>query len=112
MNTTNTQDDIEQLRNIGPTSASWLRSVGIQTQSQLRDIGPVAAFLIVRSRFPKVSLNLLWALAAGIDRIDWRELSIEKKNELRAQLEQTTLSDTNSRQTTKKSGKGNGNDQR
>ncbi len=87
MNTPNTEDDIAQLRNLGPTSTQWLRSIGIQTQSQLRDLGPVTAFLIVRTRFPQVSLNLLWALAAGLDRIDWRELSVEKKNELRQQLE-------------------------
>ena len=85
-----TDDDIGQLKNLGPVSSHWLRTAGIRTQSQLRDIGPVVAYQIVCERIPNASLNLLWALAAGLDGRDWRELSIERKKELRSQLKRLT----------------------
>lgn len=87
------KDDIEGLRNLGPTSAAWLRSVGILTQRQLRDFGAVVAFKIVRDKNPKASLNLLWAMAAGLEGRDWRELSALEKESLRVELKRLTQAD-------------------
>jgi len=85
-------DDISNLRNLGKTSAAWLRDAGIGTQSQLRMIGPVVAYQIVRERIPKASLNLLWALAAGLNNQDWRELRTELKQQLLEELQRLTFS--------------------
>jgi hypothetical protein len=84
-------DDISELRNLGPTSAAWLRDAGILSQSQLRLIGPVVAYLIVRERIPKASLNLLWSLAAGLEDRDWRELSASEKQRLLEERLRLTL---------------------
>lgn len=84
------EDDISRLKNLGPASTEWLRKVGILTQSQLGDIGAVVAYKIVCEHIPNASLNLLWALAAGLDGKDWRELSVERKNELREELKRLT----------------------
>ncbi len=86
-------DDIGQLKNLGPASTKWLRTAGILTQSQLRDIGPVVAYKIVCERIPNASLNLLWALAAGLDGKDWRELSVARKSALRSELQRLTQAD-------------------
>jgi DNA transformation protein and related proteins len=80
-------EPIENLRNLGPASAAWLRDVGISTIADLRRFGPVAAYRLVATQQPKASLNLLWALAAGLADRDWRDLSDEEKAELREQLE-------------------------
>jgi hypothetical protein len=40
------------------------------------------AFRLVKQRQPTVSLNLLWAMAAGLEDRDWRELSKEEKDRL------------------------------
>jgi len=77
-----------KLRNLGPQSSAWLQSVGLDSIDQIRRIGPVAAYRLVKQRYPQVSLNLLWALAAGIDDRDWRELTTREKKSLRAQLEE------------------------
>lgn len=74
---------IEQLRNLGPTSASWLRACSISTIEELKRLGPVLAWRMVRARFPQASFNLLWALAAGIEDRDWRLLTDEEKKRLR-----------------------------
>ncbi len=75
-----------KLRNLGPQSSAWLQSVGLDSIDQIRRIGPIAAYRLVKQRHPRVSLNLLWALAAGIDDRDWRELTPREKQSLRAQL--------------------------
>lgn len=74
------------LQNLGPKSTQWLSSVGIKTLEDLQEVGPVEAFLAVKQKHARASLNLLWALAAGLDGIDWRELSEARKQGLIDQL--------------------------
>ena len=73
---------IDNLRNIGPASAGWLREAGIQTIADLQRLGPATAYRIVKQRHPAVSRNLLWALTAGLSDCDWRELTAVQKERL------------------------------
>ncbi len=80
-------EPIETLPNLGPKSSQWLRDAGITTIADLERLGPVVAFRLVKQHQPKTSLNLLWALAAGLTGEDWRELSGATKRRLRKQAE-------------------------
>jgi DNA transformation protein len=79
-------EPIENLRNLGPASALWLREAGISTIADLEHLGPAAAYRRVKDRQPQATLNLLWALAAGLANKDWRDLSEEEKATLRADV--------------------------
>jgi DNA transformation protein len=79
-------EPIENLRNLGPGSAEWLRDTGITTIAELSRLGPVLAYRLVKQKQPRASLNLLWALAAGLSDLDWRELSESDKHRLQAEL--------------------------
>jgi hypothetical protein len=48
----------------------------------------VALYQLVKDRQPKVSLNLLWAIAAGLKEKDWRELPEATKRRLRKEAEE------------------------
>lgn len=78
---------IESLRNLGPKSGQWLREAGITTIAELERLGPVVAFRLVKLHQPKASLNLLWAMAAGLKGKDWRELTEAIKKRLRKEAE-------------------------
>lgn len=80
-------DPVENLRNLGPKSSQWLREAGITSIAELERLGPVVAYRLVKQRPPKASLNLLWALAAGLMKQDWRELSEITKERLRKEAE-------------------------
>ncbi len=58
---------IEQLRNIGPTSGPWLRAVGIETTTELARLGALFADRWVRDQHPSLGLNWLWLLPAGLE---------------------------------------------
>ncbi len=79
---------IESLRNLGPISGQWLREAGINTIAELEHLGPVVAFRLVKQHQPKASLNLLWAMAAGLKGKDWRKLSEEEKEDLKRSVEE------------------------
>jgi hypothetical protein len=81
-------DPIESLLNLGPKSGQWLREVGITTIADLERLGPVVAFRLVKHRQPKASLNLFWALGAGLNGKDWRELTEATKKRLRKEAEE------------------------
>lgn len=87
MNDCTSTTPIEQLRNLGPTSASWLRECSIASVEELRRLGAGLAYQIVRERYPRASLNLLWALAAGLENRDWRSLTNEERLRLRQEAE-------------------------
>lgn len=88
---TSTEDSlsepIDNLRNLGSESAGWLRDAGIRTIADLEAIGPAQAYHQVKQRRPETSLDLLWALAAGLAGRDWRNLSDEEKKRLLAEFD-------------------------
>lgn len=60
-----------------------LAEAGIRTLDELKALGAVKAYARVKVLRPKAaSLNLLWAIAAGLEDRDWRELSQTEKDEL------------------------------
>lgn len=78
---------VAALRNLGPKSARLLAEAGIRTIAELRLIGPAKAYVRARTLARKsVSLNLLWAIAAGLGDRDWRELTQKEKDSLLAQV--------------------------
>lgn len=83
---------IEHLRNLGPKTGRLLRDVGVATIEDLRKIGPVEAYYRLKSLSPpKVSLNALWAMQAGLLDMHWQQLPAEIKSELCLALEKKSL---------------------
>lgn len=76
---------VENLRNLGPGSAAWLREIGVHTKADLERVGPVAAYQLVKQRHAGVTLNLLWAMVAALGDRDILELSQGEKANLRAE---------------------------
>lgn len=74
---------VARLRNLGPKSAWMLAEAGIRTIAELRLLGAAKAYRRVQD---KASLNLLWAIAAGLADRDWRDLDAEEKASLLAQV--------------------------
>lgn len=74
---------VSRLRNLGPKSARLLAEAGITTIAELRMLGAVKAYKRVED---KASLNLLWAIAAGLADRDWRTLTAKEKGSLLAQI--------------------------
>ncbi|MEO1524043.1 MAG: TfoX/Sxy family DNA transformation protein [Planctomycetota bacterium] len=79
---------MDKLRNLGERSAGFLKSVGIETVEQLRDVGPVFAFATVKRKHPRATLNLLWSIAGGLDDRDWRSLDASEKESLLKELDE------------------------
>jgi DNA transformation protein and related proteins len=81
------ESPVSVLRNLGPKSAMLLREAGVSTLDELKALGAVRAYMRVKTLRPKsASLNLLWALAAGLEDRDWRNLSAREKSALLAEI--------------------------
>lgn len=75
------------MRNLGSVSRQWLAEMGIYTVEDLRHAGVILTYKMLKERYPRrVSLNLLWGLAAAERDMDWRDLTEADKQELLAQL--------------------------
>ena len=63
-----TERELAELPNYGPASARWLVGAGISTVTELRRVGPVAAFHRVSVREGRAATaNLLYALYAALE---------------------------------------------
>ncbi len=78
---------LADLVNLGPTSAGWLRDVGIETYDDLERVGSVRAFLLVDASREGVSLNLLYALEGALRDVRWDLLPAAVRADLRRRAE-------------------------
>lgn len=78
---------VDALRNLGLRSSEMLAETGITTVEQLREIGSIDAYRRLKFTFGnRVTLNMLWAMEAGLRDTDWRLLTIDEKEALKAAL--------------------------
>jgi len=76
------------MRNIDPAITQWLHEVGIDSATQLRQIGAAAAYRTMRAWRPwRTELIVLWALEGAICDIDWIDVTPERRLELRREVE-------------------------
>lgn len=80
-------DELQDLKNLGKTSAQWLHAVGIHNLTDLRRHGAVSAYQAVKARGFRASKVLLYAIEGALLNIHWNQLSPGLKEELNQQLD-------------------------
>ena len=78
---------MEERPGLGPYLARRLAEIGVANENDLRSMGVVEAYATLKFQFGReITLNALWGLEAALSGIDWRHLTAERKQELRACL--------------------------
>jgi DNA transformation protein and related proteins len=78
------------MKNLGPKSAEWLASIGIYTLQDVAKIGVVETYKQVKAAYPeKISLNMLYGLQAALMDINWKDLPLDIKEDLKRQVEES-----------------------
>ena len=75
--------ELTNLRNIGTEMERKLKSIGIGTAEDLREIGSEGAFAKLKVRYPNVCLVHLYTLEGAISDTDYNELPGEVKKKLK-----------------------------
>lgn len=76
------------LPNLGPRSREMLMDAGIGSFEALQKMGAVAAYVKVRRKNARASLNLLWALEGALSSLPWQEVAKQHRTSLLLALEQ------------------------
>lgn len=71
-----------ELKNLGNTSVNWLHAIGICSHADLQQIGPVEAYVKIKSRGFRVSKVLLYALQGALLDQHWNDLDPDLKIQL------------------------------
>jgi DNA transformation protein and related proteins len=80
--------ELESLRNIGPTVAKRLRAVGIASRKDLARVGAVKAYRLMAAQAAPHRLAVcyyLYSLAGALQNRHWDDLSQAERSALRAQ---------------------------
>jgi DNA transformation protein len=84
---TMTETAIADLSNLGPKSQAMLIGAGIHTVPQLRQLGSVRAYAMVKATRANASQNLLWALEGALSGLSWQVVAKEHRLSLLLALE-------------------------
>lgn len=80
--------ELTDLPNIGPVLAENLKKIGVETPEGLRELGAEGAWLAIRGRVDSgACLHQLQALAGAVAGVPKKELSPERKAELKGFFE-------------------------
>lgn len=72
-------------------SVNILHAIGINTYSDLKDIGSVEAYRRIKSRGINVSKVMLYALEGALLDLPWNELALDLKEQLVQDAEQENM---------------------
>lgn len=78
--------ELEELRNLGPTSAEQLRSIGVTSAEDLDRLGSVTVFRMLKERFDGISRVYLYALEGALLDVLWTDLPPGVKDGLLSEL--------------------------
>jgi len=87
------QSELLELKNLGMATVNILHAIGINTYSELREIGAVEAYRRIKARDINVSKVMLYALEGALLDTHWNELPPDLKRQLVEQAEQESLSE-------------------
>lgn len=73
---------------IGPKSGEMLQAAGITSMSQLRELGSVRAYVMVKRAECNPSLNFLWGLEAILSGEHWQDVARNHRTGLLLALEE------------------------
>jgi DNA transformation protein len=75
------------LKNIGRVTERWLNGIGVFSESDLRRLGAVKAYRLIRARESGATLNLVYALQGALMGMHWSRLPAQIKELLNREVE-------------------------
>lgn len=74
--------ELLELKNLGNTSINWLKTIGVNSYEDLKQLGPVEAYTQIKQRDIKVSKVFLYALEGALTNTHWNDLPPHLKAQL------------------------------
>ena len=79
--------ELSALQNIGKVTERWLHGIGVHDEEDLRRMGAVQAYRLIRAKESSATENLLYALQGALTGTPWNDLPAPIKEMLLRQAE-------------------------
>lgn len=89
---TDRHSDLLQLKNLGAASVNILHAIGVNSYADLKHMGPVEAYIRIKSRGIHVSKVMLYALQGALLGVHWNDLDPRVKQQLLEEAESVQAS--------------------
>lgn len=90
---TSSHSELLQLKNLGMATVNILHAIGVNTYTDLRQMGAVEAYRRIKARDINVSKVMLYALQGALMDLHWNELPPDLKQRLVDEAERVNLSE-------------------
>lgn len=81
------EEAIAELQGLGPKSQDMLAVAGVNTVAELRRLGSVRAYAMVKATGANASLSLLWAIEGALTGLPWQVVARQHRLSLLLALE-------------------------
>jgi DNA transformation protein and related proteins len=82
---------LSELRGLGPRSVDMLAEIGINTSAKLRKADLYQLYKRIKTKHPRTSLNLLYAMIGAAENTDWRDVAKDRRSEVLMRLDDMGL---------------------
>ena len=80
-----------KLRNLGPVSTQWLNSIDVYTKEDIKTIGPIVIYNMLKARGYNVNILIVYALQGAIMDCHWNDIPTKMKIDFKAEIENNPI---------------------
>lgn len=77
---------IEKIKNLGPVSTQWLNSIDVYTIRDIKKLGPIVIYNMLKANGYNVNILMVYALQGAIMDCHWNEIPKKLKEDFKKEI--------------------------
>ena len=77
---------IEKIKNLGPVSTKWLNSIDVYTIDEVKKLGPIVIYNMLKAHGYNVNILMVYALQGAIMDCHWNEIPEKLKDVFKKEI--------------------------
>ncbi|KAB2838159.1 MAG: competence protein TfoX [Melioribacteraceae bacterium] len=81
----------EKIKNLGPVSTKWLNSIDVYTIDDVKKLGPIVIYNMLKAHGYNVNILMVYALQGAIMDCHWKEIPEKLKKEFQKEIKNNSM---------------------
>ena len=84
-------NNLPKLRNLGPVSTQWLHSIEVYTKDDIKKLGPIVIYNMLKAHGYNVNILIVYALQGVIMDCHWNEIPSKMKEKFKKEIKNNPM---------------------
>ncbi|OGU35530.1 MAG: hypothetical protein A2068_11630 [Ignavibacteria bacterium GWB2_35_6b] len=82
---------LQKIKNLGPVSTIWLNSIDVHTIDDIKKLGPIVIYHMLKAHGYNVNILMVYALQGAIMDCHWNEIPDKLKKEFQKEIKNNSM---------------------